>query len=78
MGRQRRSFALVTALASTLCIPVAYLLGRELIGKQQGMLGGLLLALCPMSLYFAQEARVYALFMLATAFALWEPCRVLA
>jgi uncharacterized membrane protein len=61
----------LSALASTLCIPVAYLLGRELIGKQQGMLGGLLLALCPMSLYFAQEARVYALFMLATAFALW-------
>ena len=61
----------LSAVASTLCIPVAYLLGRELLGKPQGVLGALLLALCPMSLYFAQEARVYALFTLATSVALW-------
>jgi uncharacterized membrane protein len=63
-----RSFSTV---ASTLCVPVTYLFGRELAGNKQGLLGALLFALCPMSLYFAQEARVYALFMLATALALW-------
>ena len=61
----------LSALASTLCIPVIYLIGRELMGKAQGALGALLFALCPMSLYFGQEARVYALFMLATSIVLW-------
>jgi mannosyltransferase len=63
-----RSLSLV---ACTGCIPVIYLLGRELVGKSQGLLGALLFALCPMSLYFAQEARVYALFMLAASIVLW-------
>jgi mannosyltransferase len=63
-----RSFSLV---ACTLCVPVIYLLGRELSGNSQGLLGALLFALCPTSLYFAQETRVYALLMLAGAVLLW-------
>jgi mannosyltransferase len=63
-----RSFSLV---ASTLCVPVIYLLGRELSGSSQGLLGALLFALCPTSLYFAQETRVYALLMLSGAVLLW-------
>ncbi len=63
-----RSFSTV---ASALCVPVTYLLGRELFGRGKGILGALLFTLSPLSLYFAQEARVYALFMLATTSALW-------
>lgn len=69
-----RSFS---AVASTLCVPVIYLLGTELSGKKQGLLAALLFALCPMSLYFAQEARVYALFMLVTSITLWAVALVL-
>jgi uncharacterized membrane protein len=69
-----RSFS---ALASVLCVPVIYLLGRELAGKRQGLLASLLFAVSPVSLYFAQEARVYALFMLATSLALWSTARFL-
>ena len=62
----------MSALASTLCVPFVYLLGRELAGKWRGLLAALLFALCPMSLYFAQEARVYACLMLAGAGLLWS------
>ena len=61
----------LSAVASTLCVPFVYLLGRELAGKWRGLLAALLFALCPMSLYFAQEARVYACLMLAGAGLLW-------
>lgn len=63
-----RSLSLV---ASAACVPVVYALGRELGGRTQGLLAALLFALCPVSLYFAQEARVYAILMLAAAVVLW-------
>ncbi len=61
----------LSVVASILCVPPIYLLGRELTGKSCGLMGALLFAFCPMSLYFAQEARVYALFMLNTTIVLW-------
>jgi len=70
-GDSEAALRSLSAVASTLCIPVIYFLGRELFGKLQGMLGALLFALCPLSLYFAQEARVYTLFMLAATIVLW-------
>jgi mannosyltransferase len=61
----------LSAATSILCVPVTYLLGRELGGKSRGLVGALLFVLCPASLYFAQETRVYGLFMLASAVVLW-------
>jgi uncharacterized membrane protein len=61
----------MSTLACILCVPVIYLLGRELAGKWQGLLAALLFALCPTSLYFGQEGRVYALFALSASIVLW-------
>src|ERR1700733_1907242 len=61
----------LSAAASILCVPVTYLLGRELGGKSRGLAGALLVALCPASVYFAQETRAYALFMFAATIVLW-------
>lgn len=61
----------LSVVACTLCVPATYLLGRELAGESLGLLGALLFALCPTSLYFAQETRVYALLMLAGGLLLW-------
>ncbi len=70
-GQSEGALRSLSAVASTLCVIVTYLFGRELMGKPRAALGALLFALCPMSLYFAQETRVYALFMLATSIVLW-------
>ena len=66
-GDSEMALRSLSAVACTLCVPVTYLLGCELFGKRQGLLAALLFALSPMSLYFSQEARVYALLMLAAA-----------
>jgi uncharacterized membrane protein len=70
-GDSEAALRSLSAAASILCVPVTYLLGRELGGKTRGLAGALLFALCPASLYFGQETRVYALFMLASTVVLW-------
>ena len=60
-----RSFSVA---ASVLTLPLLYMLGRELGRRSQALLGSLLFALSPFALYFAQEARAYALTLIpATA-----------
>ena len=58
-----RSFSL---LVSLLLLPLVYRIGRETVGRGRLRSSRLLLALSPLQLYFAQEARVY---MLATLLA---------
>src|ERR1700733_3817823 len=70
-GASESALRSLSVVACTLSVPATYLLGRELAGKSLGLLGALLFALCPTSLYFAQETRVYALLMLAGAVLLW-------
>lgn len=62
-----RSLSLVASVAT---IPMVYLIGRELAGVSCGLLAALLFALSPMQIYFAQEARAYALMLLPIAVAL--------
>jgi uncharacterized membrane protein len=70
-GHSEAALRSLSALVSILCVPVAYLLGREFGGKSRSLAAALLCALCPVSVYFAQEARAYALLMLASSMALW-------
>jgi uncharacterized membrane protein len=71
-GYSEAAMRSLSAVACMLCIPVIYLLGRELTGKFQGLLAALLFALCPASVYFGQEARVYALLTLSASIVLWS------
>ena len=60
----------LSVCGSMLALPLVYLLGREL-GMQRGaVLAAFLFAICPFALYFAQEARVYALALVPTSLAL--------
>jgi mannosyltransferase len=70
-GYSEAAIRSLSTAACLLCVPVIYLLGRELAGKRQGLVAALLFSLCPTSLYFGQEARVYALFMLSASIVLW-------
>jgi hypothetical protein len=55
---------------SALTAPIVYLLGRNMFGKQAGVLAVLLSTISYWSLFYAQEARGYALLYLAFALAL--------
>jgi mannosyltransferase len=60
----------VSAIAGIATVPVAYLLGAELSSRRAGIVAAALVAVNPMLLWYSQEARAYALFVLLTAFSL--------
>jgi mannosyltransferase len=62
-----RAFSAVAGVAT---IPVAYLLGAELRGRRAGIAAAALVAVNPMLLWYSQEGRAYALFVLLTALSL--------
>ncbi len=49
-----------SVLAATLLIPVAYRLGTAVAGHGAGLVAGVLIAVNPLALWYAQEARMYA------------------
>jgi mannosyltransferase len=67
----------VSAVAGIATVPVAFLLGAELRGRRAGLIAAALVAVNPMLLWYSQEARAYALFVLLTAISLLYFVRVL-
>jgi mannosyltransferase len=67
LGDDAATVRLLSAVFSTLTIPVTFLLGRRLAGVRVGLLAALLLAISPFHVRFAQEARMYALLALAAS-----------
>jgi mannosyltransferase len=60
-----RALSLIVSLA---LVPLTYALGARVLGRRAAFMGTLLLAVSPLQLYFAQEARVYMMVaVLATA-----------
>lgn len=67
-----------STLFATLTIPLTYVLGRTLFDRQVGLLGAFLLALAPLHLRYAQEARMYAMwtfFSLLSLYLFWRAVR---
>ncbi|HEX8977245.1 MAG TPA: glycosyltransferase family 39 protein, partial [Solirubrobacteraceae bacterium] len=65
-------------LGGTLLIPVVYLIGRDLWDRRTGVLAATLTTLAPFVIWYSQEARMYAVFMLLASLALWAQVRILA
>jgi mannosyltransferase len=84
-GTSDAALRALSALASTLAIPVVYCLGRELFdgdpradGRRVALTGAAIFAVLPMQMHFAQEARTYALLMLPAGGILLAMARLLA
>ncbi len=60
----------LSALFGTATIPVAYLVGRELIGRRTGLAIAAIVAVNPMLVWYSQDARAYALLVLLSSVAL--------
>jgi len=70
-----RSFSVI---ASMILIVLVYILGKELGGRTMGLLAALLLALSPSEIWYAQEARTYALLQVTMALTLLGAARYLS
>jgi uncharacterized membrane protein len=63
-----RSFS---AICGIITIPVMYLVGREMLTPVTGLAAAALVSVLPFHVYFAQEARLYALVVFLAALMLW-------
>ena len=66
-----------SVIAGTLLVPALYLLGRELYDRRTGLVAALLGAVAPTVVWYSQEARMYALWMLFVVVAVWAQSRAL-
>jgi hypothetical protein len=67
----------LSALAGVAVVPVAFLIGRELRGREAGLMAAALVAVNPMLLWYSQEARAYSLLSLFCALGLLYCVRAL-
>jgi hypothetical protein len=71
LGESEAALRAFSALCGVLTIPVMYILGRKLFSPASGLAAALLTAMLPFQIYYAQEARLYALVVLLSALMLW-------
>lgn len=79
VGESEFALRALSAFCSVTAVAFTYSLGRRLLGKAVGLGGGLLAALSPLSVYYSQEARMYALlglFSVASTYFLCSMFRV--
>jgi hypothetical protein len=69
LGRDEAWVRLPAVVVGTLTLPVAFQLGRLLLGRSAGLLLMTLLAVAPMHVSYSQEVRPYALMVLGVALA---------
>jgi mannosyltransferase len=67
----------LSVLFGVLCVYFGWLLGRRIAGDAVGLWTALFLAVSPLHIWYSQEARSYALFLLLATVALWALLRAL-
>jgi Dolichyl-phosphate-mannose-protein mannosyltransferase len=65
-----------TIIAGTLLIPAVYITGRELFDRRTAVLAAALTSIAPLLVWYSQEARPYAFFMLFATLAVWAQMRI--
>ena len=70
LGNGEVALRLPSALAGIATVPVAWAIGRELAGRRAAVLCAAIVAVNPLFVWYSQEARVYALFVLTAAIAM--------
>ncbi len=74
-GASEFALRFLSVVAGTLAVPLMVRLGRALGNDRWGLAAGLLLALNPFALWYAQEARMYSLLLcltVAASYAFWK------
>lgn len=78
VGDSEFAARLPSVLAATAAVALTLRLGRETLGPAPALLGGLLLALMPVQILYAHEARAYALLTLFAPMAMLGAHRLIA
>ncbi|MCH8149954.1 MAG: glycosyltransferase family 39 protein, partial [Planctomycetes bacterium] len=71
-GESEISYRALSALAATLTIPMVALLARRLADPFTALVAAVLVAVHPLHIHYAHEARAYALWLLLLTIVLWS------
>jgi hypothetical protein len=77
LGTDELAVRAPSLLAATALIPLLYLAGRDIYDRRAGLAAAALGTVAPFAVWYAQEARMYALFMLFALLAVWMQIRIL-
>lgn len=77
LGTTEFDLRLPSIIFGTLMIPMVYLAGKALYDETAGIFGAAFTTVAPLAVWYSQEARMYALFMLLTTVTIWAQARVL-
>jgi O-antigen/teichoic acid export membrane protein len=77
LGTDELAVRLPSLLAATALIPLLYLAGRDVYDRRAGLVAAALASVAPFAVWYAQEARMYALFMVFALVAVWMQVRIL-
>jgi 4-amino-4-deoxy-L-arabinose transferase-like glycosyltransferase len=77
LGTGELAVRLPSLIAATALVPLLYVAARELYDRRAGYAAAALGTVAPFAVWYAQEARMYALFMVFALLALWLQVRIL-
>jgi hypothetical protein len=77
LGTGELAVRIPSLIAMTALIPVMFLAGRDIFDRRAGLAAAGLATVAPFTVWYAQEARMYALFMLFALIAAWTQVRIL-
>jgi 4-amino-4-deoxy-L-arabinose transferase-like glycosyltransferase len=77
LGTGELAVRLPSLLAATALIPLVYAAGRDIYDRRAGLVAAALMTVAPFGVWYAQEARMYALYMLFALLAVWLQIRIL-
>jgi mannosyltransferase len=69
-GQSDIIFRIIPAICGILVIPVFYVLGKEYVGQDIGLIAAVLITFSPFGIYYSQDARNYSLALLLVSIAL--------
>lgn len=64
-------------VVGTALVPISYAVARDLWGRRAGLVSAILFAVAPIAIWYSQEARMYAFWMLFATVSAWAQLRVL-
>jgi dolichyl-phosphate-mannose-protein mannosyltransferase len=76
-GTSELAARLPSLIAATALIPLLYAAGRDIYDRRAGLAAAALGTVAPFAVWYAQEARMYALFMVFALLAVWMQIRIL-
>lgn len=75
-GTGELAVRLPSIVAATALIPLLYAAGRDIYDRRAGLVAAALATVAPFAVWYAQEARMYALFMVFALLAVWLQVRI--